>query len=125
MFSFTKKRPPSARLGGDRRRRQRHPRDEGGGSLVVVSVELSAMRFYNRAAPVKTEPVMALAQGPERFPPPVLGGALEVRFRFGEGENVAAVGRSGGNRDRAFAAFVTERIREQFQEGGEQQLRID
>ena len=73
------------------RRRQRHPCDEGRCRLVVVSVELPAVRFENGTAPMKPKSIMPLAKRAKRLASPIFGGALEIRFRFGEGEDVAPV----------------------------------
>ena len=54
------------------RHRECHCRNECGGLGIVLSLQLSAVRFYDSADAVQTKAIMSLSDVAERFPSPIL-----------------------------------------------------
>ena len=68
------------------RHRERHCRNERRGLGIVLSLQLSAVRFYDSADAVQTKTIMSLSDVAERFPSPILRFRRESRFWFMERE---------------------------------------
>ena len=78
------------------------------------------MRFDDRSHSIQSEPVVALADIPERFAAPVFGRAIEGRLRFGQGEDELGLVRSSRCGDWTGSTIMAERVREKFGQGRQQ-----
>ena len=54
------------------RHRECHCRNECNGLGIVLSLQLSAVRFYDSADAVQTKAIMSLSDVAKRFPSPIL-----------------------------------------------------
>ena len=73
-----------------------------------MSLQLSAVRFYDSADAVQTKAIMSLSHVAERFPSPILRFRRENRFWFVEAEQELPFADSGSCNHRAVAAIVLE-----------------
>ena len=67
--------------------RKCHCRNERRSFGIVLSLQLSAVSFYNTADAVQTKAIMSLSDVAEWFPPPILRIRRENRFWFIEREH--------------------------------------
>ena len=88
------------------RHRECHCRNERRGFGIVLSLQLSAVRFYDSADAVQTKAIMSLSDVAERFPSPILRFRRENRFWFVEAEQEPPIAESGSCNHRAAAAIV-------------------
>ena len=107
------------------RHRECHCRNECGGLGIVLSLQLSAVRFYDSADAVQTKTIMSLSDVAERFPSPILRFRRETRFRFVEAEQEPPVGDSGSCNQCALAAIVPESVGKKLNKYFLEQLRIN
>ena len=77
------------------RHRECHRRNERRGFGIVLSLQLSAVRFYDSADAVQTKAIMSLSDVAERFPSPILRFRRENRFWFVEAEQEPPIADSG------------------------------
>ena len=92
------------------RHRECHCRNKRRGFGVILSLQLSAVRFYDSADAVQTKTIMSLSDVAEWFPPPILRIRRENRFWFVEAEQEPALADSGSCNQCALAAIVLESI---------------
>ena len=107
------------------RHRECHCRDKRGGFGIVLSLQLSAVRFYDSADAVQTKTIMSLSDVAERFPSPILRFRRENRFWFMEAEQEPPIADSGSCNQRAFAAIVPESVGKKLNKYFLEQLRIN
>ena len=88
------------------RHRERHCRNERRSFGIVLSLQLSAVRFYDSADAVQTKTIMSLSDAAERFPSPILRFRRENRFWFMEREQEPPITDSGPCNQCALAAIV-------------------
>ena len=92
------------------RHRECHYRNERRGFWIVLSLQLSAVRFYDSADAVQTKTIMSLSDVAEGFPPPILRIRRENRFWFVEAEQELPIADSGSCNQCAVAAIVLESV---------------
>ena len=102
-----------------------HRRNERRSLGVVLSLQLSAVRFYDSADAVQTKTIMSLSDAGEWFPPPILRVRRKTRFWFVKAEEEPPVVDSGFCNYRALAAMVLESVGEKLHKDFLEQLRID
>ena len=107
------------------RHRECHCRNEGRSLGIVLSLQLSAVRFYDSADAVQTKTVMSLSDVAERFPSPFLRFRRESRFWFVEAEQEPPIADSGSSNYRAVAAIVLESVGKKLNKYFLEQLRIN
>ena len=107
------------------RHRECHRRNERRGLGVILSLQLSAVRFYDSADAVQTKTIMSLSDVAEWFPPPILRIRRENRFWFVEAKQKPALADSGSCNQCAFAAIVLESIGKKLHKYFLEQLRIN
>ena len=107
------------------RDRECHRRNERRGFGIVLSVQLSAVRFHDSADAVQTKAIMSLSDVVEWFPPPISRVRRENRFWFVEAEQEAAIADSGSCYQCALAASVLECVRKKLHKYFLEQLRIN
>src|SRR6266550_4310128 len=107
------------------RHRECHCRNERRGLGIVLSLQLSAVRFYDSADPVQTKTIMSLSNVAEWFPPPILRIRRENPFGFVEAEQEASIADSGFRNQCALAAIVLESIGKKLHKYFLEQLRIN
>src|SRR4029077_5824923 len=92
------------------RHRECHCRNERRGLGVVLSLQLSAVRFYDSPDAVQTKPIVSLSDVAEWFAPPILRIRRENCFWFLEGEHEPPIANSGPCNQCALAAIVPESV---------------
>jgi len=102
-----------------------HCRNERRGLGIVLSLQLSAVRFYDSSDPVQTKTIMSLAEVAKWFPPPILRIRRENRFWFVEAKQEPALADSGSCNQCAIAAIVLESIGKKLYKYFLEQLRIN
>ena len=107
------------------RHRECDRRNERRGLGVVLSLQLSAVRFYDSADAIQTKAIMSLSDVAERFPPPIVHTRRENRFWFVEGEQEPPITDSGPGNQCAAAAVVLESVGKKLHKYFLEQLRID
>ena len=107
------------------RHRECHCRNERRGFGIVLSLQLSAVRFYDSADAVQTKAIMSLPDFTERFPSPILRFRRENRFWFVEAEQELPIADSGSCNHRAVAAIVLESVGKKLHKYFLEQLRIN
>src|SRR4029077_3052271 len=107
------------------RHRECHCRNERRGLGVVLSLQLSAVRFYNSADAVQTKAIMSLRDAAEWFPSPILRIRRENRFWFVEDEQEPPIADSGTCDQCALAAIVLESVGKKLHKYFLEQLRIN
>ena len=107
------------------RHRECHCRNERRGFGIVLSLQLSAVRFYDTADAVETKAIMSLSDVAEWFPPPILRIRRKSRFWFMEAEQEPPIADSGSCNQCALAAIVLESIGKKLHEYFLEQLRIN
>src|SRR4029077_1225753 len=115
----------STMFGLPARRRERHRRNQRRGLGVVLSLQLSAVRFYNSADAVQTKAIMSLFDVAEWFLPPILRIRRKNRFWFMEAEQEPPIADSGSCNQRALAPIVLESVGKKLHEYFLEQLRIN
>ena len=107
------------------RHRECHCRNKRRGFGVVLSLQLSAVRFYDSADAVQTKTIMSLSDVAEWFPPPILRIRRENRFWFVEAEQEPPIADSGSCNQCALAAIVLESVGKKLHKYFLEQLRIN
>ena len=107
------------------RHRECHCRNERRCLGIVLSPQLSAVRFYNSSNAVQTKTIMSLSDVAERFPPPILRFRKENRFWFMEREQEPPIADPGSCYQRALAAIVPEGVAKKLHKYFLEQLRIN
>ena len=107
------------------RHRKCHCRNERRSFGIVLSLQLSAVRFYDSADAVQTKTIMSLSDVAERFPSPILRFRRESRFWFMEREQEPPIADSGPCNQRALAAIVPESVGKKLHKYFLEQLRIN
>ena len=107
------------------RHRKCHCRSERGGFGIVLSPQLSAVRFYDRPDAVQTKAIMSLSDVAERFPSPILRFRRENRFWLVEAEQEPPIADSGSCNQSALAAIVLESVGKKLHKHFLEQLRIN
>src|SRR5258707_10683709 len=107
------------------RHRECHCRNERRGFGIVLSLQLSAVRFYDSADAVQTKTIMSLSDVAERFPSPILRFRRENRFWLMEREQEPSIADSGPCNQWAFAAIVPESVGKKLNKYFLEQLRIN
>ena len=107
------------------RHRECHCRKERRSFGIVLSLQLSAVRFYDSADTVQTKTIMSLSDVAERFPPPILRFRRESRFWFMEREQEPPIADSGSCNQCALAAIVPESVGKKLNKHFLEQLRIN
>ena len=90
-----------------------------------MSLQLSAVSFYNSADAVQTKAIMSLFDIAQRFPPPILGIRRETGLWFIKAEEEPAIADSGFSNQCALATVMLESIGEKFHKYLLEQLRIN
>lgn len=90
-----------------------------------MSLQLSAVSFYDTADSVQTKAIMSLFDVAERFPPPILGIRRETGLWFIKAEEELAIADSGFSNQCALPTVMLESIGKKFHEYLLEQLRID
>src|SRR5215831_4392311 len=104
---------------------ERHCRNERPGFGIVLSLQLSAVRFYNSEDAVQTKAIMSLSDSTEWFPPPILRNRRENRFWLMEREQEPPIADSGPCNQCALAAIVLESVGKKFDKYFLEKLRIN
>src|SRR5437667_9171158 len=107
------------------RHRECHCRNERRGFGIVLSLQLSAVRFYDSSDAVQTKAIMSLSDVAKWFPPPILRIRRENRFWFMEREHEPPIADSGPCKQCALTAFVLERVGKKLNKYFLEQLRIN
>src|SRR6476620_3679019 len=107
------------------RHRECHCRNERRGFGIVLSLQFSAVRFYDSADAVQTKAIMSLSDVAERFSSPILRFRRENRFWFMEAEQKPPIADFGSCNHRAAAAIVLESVGKKLHEYFLEQLRIN
>jgi len=107
------------------RHRECHCRNERRSFGIVLSLQLSAVRFYDSADAVQTKTIMSLSDVAERFPSPILRFQRENRFRLMEREQEPPIANSGPCNQCALAAIVPESVGKKLHKHFLEQLRIN
>ena len=107
------------------RHRECHCRNERRSLGIVLSLQLSAVRFYDSADAVQTKTILSLSDVAERFPSPILRFRRESRFWFTEREQEPPVVDSGPRNQCPLAAIVPESVGKKFHKYFLEQLRIN
>lgn len=107
------------------RHRECHCRNKRRGLEVVLSLQLSAVRFYNSADAVQTKAIMSLPDAAEWFPSPILRIRRENRFWFVEAEQEPPIANSGSRNQCALAAIVLKSVGKKLHKYFLEQLRIN
>src|SRR5882762_6045797 len=107
------------------RHRESHCRNERRGFGIVLSLQLSAVRFYDSADAVQTKTIMSLSDVAERFPSPILRFRRENRFWFVEAELELSIADSGRCNQWALTAIVLESVGKKLNKYFLEQLRIN
>ena len=107
------------------RHRECHCRNELRGFGVVVSVQLSAVRFYDSSGAVQTKAIMSLPDVMEGFSAPILRIRRETRFWFMKREQKLPIADFGSCNQWARPAIVLESVGEKLDNYFLEQLRID
>src|SRR4029453_3365336 len=107
------------------RHQECHCRNERRGFGIVLSLQLSAVRFYDSAEAVQTKTIMSLSDVAERFPSPILRFRRKNRFWFGEAEQEPPIADSGSCNQCAVAAIVLESVGKKLHKYFLEQLRIN
>ena len=107
------------------RHRECHCRNERRSFGIVLSLQLSAVRFYDSADTVQTKTIMSLSDVAERLPAPILRFRRESRFWFMESEQQPPIADSGPCNQCALAAIVPESVGKKLNKYFLEQLRIN
>ena len=107
------------------RHRECHCRNERRGFGIVLSLQFSAVRFYDSADAVQTKAIMSLSDVAERFPSPILRFRRENRFWFMEAEQEPPIADSGSCNQCALAPIVLESVGKKLHKYFLEQLRIN
>ena len=107
------------------RNRECHRRNERRRLGVVLSLQLSAVRFDDSADAVQTKAIMSLSDVAEWFPPPILRVRREDRFWFVEAEQEPPIADSGSCNQCAVAAIMLESVGKKLHKYFLEQLRIN
>src|ERR1700749_905801 len=107
------------------RHRECHCRNERRSFGIVLSLQLSAVRFYDSADAVQTKAIMSLSDVAERFSSPILRFRRESRFWFTEREQEPPIADAGTCSQSALAATVLKSVSEKLHENFLEQLRIN
>ena len=107
------------------RHRECHCRNERRGFGIVLSLQLSAVRFYDSADAVQTKPIMSLSDVAEWLSPPILRIRRENRFWLVEAEQEPPIADSGSCNQSALAAIVPESVGKKLHKYFLEQLRIN
>src|SRR4029453_13589482 len=94
---------------GARNGKPKH-RNEPPGFRIIFRPQLAAVRFNDRADSIQTKTIMALADVPEGFAPPILRHRIKLRFWFMEREQEAVTTDFGSCQQRTVATMVPESI---------------
>src|SRR5262245_20183934 len=100
----------STMFGLPARHRECHRRNERRSLGVILSLQFSAVRFYDSAGAIQTKTIMSLSNVAEWFPPPILRIRRENRFWFVEAEQEPPIANSGFCNECALAAIVLESV---------------
>ena len=112
-------------LGLPARHRECHCRNERRSFGIVLSLQLSAVRFYDSADAVQTKTIMSLSDVAERFPSPILRFRRENRFWFMEREQEPPIADSGPCNQCALAAIMLKSVGKKLHKHFLEQLRIN
>ena len=107
------------------RHRECHCRNERRCFGIVLSLQLSAVRFYDSADAVQTKTIMSLSDVAERFPSPILRFRRENRFWFMEREQEPPIADCSRCNQCALSAIVPESVGEKLRKYFLEQLRIN
>ena len=107
------------------RHRECHCRNERRGFGIVLSLQLSAVRFYYSADAVQTKAIMSLSDAAKRFPRPIPCIRRENRFWFVEAEQETPIADSGSCNQRPISAIVLESVGKKLNKYFLEQLRIN
>src|SRR5438034_7320913 len=107
------------------RHRECHCRNERRGFGIVLSLQLSAVRFNDSADAVQTKTIMSLSDVAERFPSPILRFRSENRFWFVKREQEPPIADSGPCNQCALATIVPESVGKKLHKYFLEQLRIN
>ena len=102
-----------------------HCRNERRGLGIVLSLQLSSVRFYDSADAVQTKTIMSLSDVAERFVSPILRFRRESRFWFMEAEQEPPIADSGSCNECALAAIVPESVGKKLNKYFLEKLRIN
>src|SRR5678815_703328 len=104
---------------------KRKRRDERRSVRIILSMQFAAVRLYDSAHAIQTKTIMALADFPKRFAPPILGGQVKTSLWFMQGEEELVVIDFGFHQKRTFAAIMPKGIGEKLGKCLLQKLRIN
>ena len=90
-----------------------------------MSLQLSAVRFYDSAYAVQTKTIMSLCDVAKRFPSPILCFRRENRFWFMQAEQEPPIADSGSCNQCALAAIVPESVGKKLDKYFLEQRRIN
>ena len=107
------------------RHRECHYRNERRGFWIVLSLQLSAVRFYDSSDAVETKAIMSLSEVAEWFPPPILRIRRENRFWFMEREQEPPIADCGLCNECALAAIMLESVGKKLHKYFLEELRIN
>ena len=107
------------------RHRKCHCRNERGSFGIILSLQLSAVRFYDSADAIQTKTVMALSDVSKRFTSPIVGVRSKAAFWFIERKQELAIADSGARNQCALAAIVPKSVGKKLDKHFLQQLRIN
>src|SRR5215831_19358338 len=113
----------SPTFGMPARHRKCHCRNERRRFGIVLSLQLSAVRFYDSPDAVQTKAIMSLFDVTEWFPSPILRIRRENRFWFMEREQESPIGDSGRRNQCALVAIVLESVGKKLEKYFLEQLR--
>src|SRR6266436_2051562 len=102
-----------------------HCRNERRGLGIVLSLQLSCVRFYDSADAVQTKAIMSLSDIAEWFPPPIPRIRRENCFWFVEAEHEPPIADSGSCNHCVLAAIVLESVGKKLHKYLLEQLRIN
>src|SRR5205807_6233069 len=88
-------------------------------------MQFAAVGLYDSANAMQPKPIMALADFPKRFAPPILGGQVKTSLWFMQGEEELVVIDFGFRDERTFAAIMPKGIGEKLGKCFQQILRIN
>src|SRR6266480_685417 len=108
-----------------RRHRECYCRNERRSFGIVLSLQLSAVSFYDSANTVQTKTIMSLSDVAERFPSPILRFGRESRFWFMEREQEPPIADSCPCNQWALAPIMPESVGKKLNKYLLEQLRIN
>src|SRR6266480_5266214 len=92
---------------------------------IILSMQFAAVRLYDSPHAIQTKPIMAVADFPKRFAPPILGGQVKTSLWFMQGEEELVVIGFGFHDERTFATIMPKGIGEELGKCLLQKLRIN